>query len=182
LYHPGRSESLDISGTLSGQSSGTLSGTITFIVTKETSHGRPVNVMNTTVVLRNAEGERKQFEHQEVYEVRRDGRLKLLYKSEGSTQVWVNSSTCAGEPRDYIDGHSDGCETHFEDGSVQRSTSAVAVDGDYLKVTTITKTTDKSGDRDSTETLWLDPSTGHYVRFSGAISGSDGNQLTLTGR
>jgi hypothetical protein len=182
LYHPGRSESLDISGKLTGQNSTTLTGTITFIVTRESSHGRPVNIMNTAVVLHNAEGKRQQLEHQAVYEVRRDGRLKLLYKLSDSTPIWVNSSTCAGEPRDYIDGHSDGCETHFDDGSVERSTTAVTLDGDYLKVTSITKTTDKSGDRESTETYWLDPSTGHFVRYSGAVSGSDGNQLTLTGR
>lgn len=181
LYHPGRSESLDISGKLEGPKSVTLTGNITFIVTRENSHGRPVNVMNTTVVLYNEDGKREQFETKSVYLVQPDGRLKLLYKGSGSDLRWVENSTCAGEPRDYIDGQSQGCEVRFDNGSTETSTTAVSKDGDYLKVMEISKITDKDGQRDSSETYWLDPTTGHFVRYSGAVTGSDGYQMTLTG-
>jgi hypothetical protein len=138
--------------------------------------------MNTTVVLHNEAGKRQQFETKSVYLVQRDGRLKLLYKGSGSEQRWVESSTCAGEPRDYIDGHSEGCEVRYDNGSMDTTTTAVSKDGDYLKVTEISKSTDKDGQRDSSESYWLDPTTGHFVRYSGAVTGSDGYQMTLTGR
>jgi hypothetical protein len=182
LYHPGATESLDLSGTFEGKETITISGKITLIVTKETSHDRPVNVMNTVVELHFPDGKRHQLQTKSVCGAQSDGSLKLLYKDTDSGRRWVESDTCPREPSDYIEGRTDGCEVHYDDGSTEKSTSTVTKDGDYLKVTWISADTDAQGEHDSSETYWFDMSTNHLVRYSGSVSAADGSQMTLSGR
>jgi hypothetical protein len=181
IYHPGTTNSLDLSGTFNGSATVKFTGKITLIVTKETSHGKPVNVMNSAIELTLPDGKLHQDKVEEVYQLQSNGKLKMLYKDSGSGKKWVNSTTCSGEPREYVEGNADGCEVHFDDGSVEKTTSAVVKDGDNLKVTTISKSTGKAGQRDSSESYWFDTSTGNIIRYSGTITDADGSQMTLTG-
>jgi hypothetical protein len=182
LYHPGATESLDLSGKFEGTETITISGKITLIVTQETDHDRRVNVMNTVLELRYPDGKRHQLQTKAVCGAQSDGSLKLLYKDVGSSRRWVESDTCPKEPSDFIEGHTDGCEVHYDDGSIDKSTSSVTRDGDYLKVTSISAVTDAQGEHDSSDTYWFDISTTHLVRYSGAVTLADGSQMTLSGR
>jgi len=181
IYHPGVTESLHLSGTFEGKKTLTVSGTITLIVTKETSHGKQVNVMNSVLELHLPDGKRHQLQSKAIYGTEHDGTLKLLHKDSGSEVRWVESNTCPREPQDFIEGHTDGCEVHYDDGSSEKSTSTVTRDGDYLKVTWIEESTDAKGEHNSSEAYWFDISTKHIVRYSGSVSLADGSQMTLKG-
>ena len=178
IYHPGTTNSLDLSGTFDGPTTVKFTGKITLIVTKEASHGKPVNVMNTAIEITMPDGKLHQDKIEEIYQAQSNGKLKMLYKDSGSGKKFVNSTTCSGEPKEFVEGDADGCEVHFDDGSVEKTTSAVVKDGDNLKVTTISKSTGKAGQRDSSESYWFDTSTGNIIRYSGTITDADGSQMT----
>jgi hypothetical protein len=182
IYHPGSTDTLELSGTFEGQKTIEVSGKITLIVAKESSHGKPVNAMNSAIELHFGDGKRHQIQDATVYGPQSDGSLRLLYKDSGSVQRWVESTTCPAEPADFIEGHTDGCEVHYDDGSSEKSTSTVTKEGDYLKVTWISESTDKDGVHNSTEAYWFDVTTGHLVRYSGTITLADGSQMTLAGK
>ena len=183
IYHPGMTQSLNLSGKFEGVAAVTFTGKLTQIVTRESSKGKPINVMNSGIEIDLPDGKTSSGDKvEEVYQLSRSGKLKLLYMDLGSGPRWVDTSTCAGEPSEYIEGSADGCEVHFDDGSITNNTRAITKDDEYLKVTEIGKKTDSKGEHDSTESYWYDISTGSLIRYSGSFTDSDGSQMTLTGR
>lgn len=185
IYHPGATESLDLSGTLHSPNAAEVkfTGKITEIVTRETLHGKPINVMNFGIEVRTPDGNRQQTKIESAYELQSDGGLKLIYRDLGSGRRWVDSTTCAREPSEFIDGHAQGCEVHYDDGSTDNDTTSATRDGDNIKVTDIEQESAAGGEHkeDSSATLWFDLSTGHIVRYSATMTGQDGTQMTISG-
>jgi hypothetical protein len=181
VYHPGVTEELHFSGLYEGEKTITVTGKITLIVTKELAHGKSVNVLNSVIDLLFPDGKRHIVQQKSVFATEHDGSLKLLYKESGPDVRWVESNTCARTPSDFVDGHTAGCEVHYDDGSIDKSTSSVTKDGDFLKVTWITASTDAKGEHDDTESYWYDVSNRHLVRYYAEVTLADGSQMTIKG-